>query len=79
MTPFQYITLMIFVLICITVTYLNSLHLVKVRKRRDECLIALASLMSTARDLPKEVLTEDFKLAYSLGSYVLRLESLKRD
>lgn len=79
MTPFQYVTLVAFIITCVTVTYLNSLHLVKVKKRRDECLVSLASLMVSISSLPEESMTQELRVAYNLGLWVLRPEALKKD
>lgn len=79
MTPFQYLTVIAFVLTCIIVTYLNSLKIVRVMRRRDECMIALYALMRSVRDIKAEDVSNDMLEAYKLGTEALKPEKLKKD
>ncbi len=79
MTPFQYLTVIAFVATCIVITYINQMKIVRVMRRRDECMMALYALMTSVRELPVEEVTDNMITAYKLGTEALKPEKLKRD
>ena len=78
MTPFQIITLSAFVLICILVTYRNTINLVKQKQEADTYALALENLVDLVGKLPESVLSEELKQVVRVRAIVLKERAAKK-
>lgn len=75
----QFIVLLAFIIIAISVTYLTQRKNVALRKRRDALVKALNNVVRYSYDVPEDALTPRFKNACLDAQKLLTLSEIQKD